>query len=110
MKVIFRIASMIALVGAGFAAGFPVGQSRGFSTGSEWALVQADILAREAGLFMPVNFKAGQFTVTLKQPKHLYTRAWKLADKHEVEMAYLCRGDKTLLDRKPLSRHTFLLQ
>ena len=80
---------MIALLMAGFGAGFPIGQSRGFSTGSEWAFVQANILAREAELFMPVHYEAGQFRIILKQPKHLYRRAWMLADRHEDEMAYL---------------------
>jgi len=110
MEIIIRIALMIALLTAGFAAGFPIGRSRGFSTGSEWALVQADILAREAGLFMPVNFDAGQFTITLKQPKHLYREAWMLADRHEDEMVYLCGGDRTLYERIPLTRNVILLQ
>jgi hypothetical protein len=87
---------MIALLMTGYAIGLPIGQSRGFSAGSEWAFVQADILAREAGLVMPVTFQGGQFRVTLKQPKHLYRSAWLLADRHEDEMAYLSRGDGAL--------------
>jgi hypothetical protein len=83
MKTIIRVALMIASLLMGFAAGFPIGQSKGFSTGSEWAFVQANILARESGLFMPVNFEAGQFRVILKQPKYLYKRAWMLADRHK---------------------------
>jgi hypothetical protein len=110
MKIIMRIALMGALLFVGFAAGFPIGQSRGFSTGSEWALVQANILAREAGLFMPVNYEAGQFRVILKQPKHLYKRAWILADMHEDEMAYMSRGDGTLNERIQLIRNASMLQ
>lgn len=74
---------------AGFAAGYPLGQRKGFSTGSEWALVQAGILAREAGLFMPVKIEAGNFSVMMKQPKHLYRTAWILADRYENELSYL---------------------
>jgi len=110
MKFLIRIALMIALLMMGFAAGFPVGQSRGFSTGSEWALVQAGILVREAGLFMPVNFEAGQFRIILKQPQHLYKRAWVLADKHEDEMAYLCSGDRTLNEHIQVARNASLQQ
>jgi hypothetical protein len=105
-----RIALMIVLLMAGFAAGFPIGQSRGFSTGSEWALVQASILAREAGVFKPVNFEAGQFRIILKQPKHLNRRAWMLADMHEDELAYQSSGDKTLNERVQLIRNASLLQ
>jgi hypothetical protein len=83
MKIIIRAALAIALVAAGFAAGFPIGKSSGFTTGSEWALVQADILARESGVFMPVSFEEGQFRVVIKQPRDLYKRAWQLAKRHE---------------------------
>ncbi len=110
MKIIIRIALMIALLMTGFAAGFPIGQSKGFSTGSEWAFVQANILAREAGLFMPVNFEAGQFRIILKQPKHLYRSAWMIADRHEDEMAYLSEDDRTLNERVSLTRNASLLQ
>lgn len=87
MKTIIRIAVIMALLVAGFAAGYPIGQSRGFVTGSEWALVQAEIFVREAGIFMPVNYEDGQFRIILQQPKHLYRNAWKLADLHEDELA-----------------------
>jgi hypothetical protein len=110
MKIIIRIALTIVLLAAGFAAGFPIGRNRGFSTGSEWAFVQANILAREAGLFMPVNLEAGQFRIIMKQPKHLYRGAWMLAERHEDEMAYLCRGDRTLYERIPLTRKASLMQ
>jgi hypothetical protein len=93
---------------AGFAAGFPVGRSSGFSTGSEWALVQANILAREAGLYMPVKFEAGQFRIILKQPKHLYRAAWVLADRHEDALAYWSSGDGALGERMPRTRNASL--
>jgi hypothetical protein len=83
MNIIVRVVLAIALVAAGFAAGFPIGKTSGFATGSEWALVQADILARESGIFMPVSLEEGQFRVVIKQPRGLYKRAWQLADKYE---------------------------
>ena len=86
MKILIQMALAAVLVVAGFAAGFPVGKSVGFTTGSEWALVQADILARESGLFMPVSFEDGRFRVTIKQPRNLYKRAWQLADRHDEKM------------------------
>jgi len=110
MRILMRIALMIVLLMAGFAAGFPLGQNRGFSTGSEWALVQANILAREAGVFMPVNYEAGQFRIIQKQPKHLYKRAWVLADLHEDRMAYPGGGDRSLNERVQLIRNASLLQ
>jgi len=109
-----RIALLIALLTggftAGFAVGFPTGQSRGFSTGSEWAFVQANIIAREAGLFMPVNYEAGQFIIKLKQPNHLYKTAWMLADRNEYKMANMDRGESTLSERMQQTRNASLLQ
>ncbi|HEY6011756.1 MAG TPA: hypothetical protein VIX18_09820, partial [Nitrospirota bacterium] len=58
-----------------------------FSLGSEWVMMQAEMLAREKGVFMPIRYEEGQFRVRLKQPPHLYRRAWKLADRYEEEMA-----------------------
>ena len=110
MKIVMRVALMFVLLTAGFSAGFPIGQSRGFSTGSEWAIVQANILAREAGLFMPVNYEDGQFRIILKQPKHLYKSSWLLADRHENEMAMMSRGGRTLNERLQLTRNATLLQ
>jgi len=86
MKILIQMVLAAVLVVAGFAAGFPVGKSIGFATGSEWALVQADIIARESGLFMPVSFEDGRFRVTIKQPRNLYKRAWQLADRHDEKM------------------------
>lgn len=80
---------VITLLLAGFAFAFQLGRNTGFETGSEWALVQADICAREAGLFMPVYMKDGHFRVVLKQPRGLYRRAWQLADRYEDSKAGL---------------------
>ncbi len=80
MKTLMGITIAIALFIVGFAAGFPVGKSVGFDMGSEWALVQAEILAREIGVFMPVYLDNGSFRVVIKQPRHLYRTAWKLAE------------------------------
>ncbi|HAS52637.1 MAG: hypothetical protein A2X56_01330 [Nitrospirae bacterium GWC2_57_13] len=110
MKIIIRIALAVVLLLTGFAAGFPFGVSRGFSTGSEWAFVQGNILAREAGLFMPVNFETGQFRIIFKQPKHLYREAWVLADRHEDAMVYMRRGDKTVNEGIELARNASLPQ
>ena len=81
-----RIVIAFVLLVAGFAAGFPIGQRLGFTNGSEWAIVQADIVAREAGVIMPVSYEAGNFRITLLQPPHLYTTAWKLAENHKAVM------------------------
>ncbi len=82
MKTLSGITIAVVLVVVGFAAGFPVGKNIGFETGSEWALIQAKILAREADSFMPVYMADGEFRVVIKQPRHLYRNAWKLADRH----------------------------
>lgn len=106
MKIVLRIILTIASLAAGFAAGYPIGRNSGFSTGSEWAFVQANILAREAGIFMPVDLEDGQFRVILKQPKHLYREAWMLADRHDDEMTNMNRGDRTVIGRVQLARTT----
>jgi hypothetical protein len=81
MKTLTEITIAIVLLIVGFAAGFPVGKSVGFNMGSEWALVQAKILAREVGAFMPVYLDDGAFRVVVKQPRHLYKTAWQLAER-----------------------------
>jgi hypothetical protein len=83
MKIAIRIALLIFIAAVGFAAGFPAGRITGFTLGSEWALVQADLLAREEGLFLPVRFEDGQFRVILKQPRNMYRNASELAARHE---------------------------
>ncbi len=82
MKITAGIMFAAALLFIGFAAGFPVGKSAGFEAGSEWAIVQADLLAREAGVFMPVYLNEGKFRVVVKQPPDLHRKAWHLADSH----------------------------
>jgi hypothetical protein len=86
LKIMTRIVVASILLAVGFAAGFPVGQRIGFTTGTEWAIVQADIVAREAGVVMPVAFESGNFRVTLRQPRNLYKAAWKLAERHYDEV------------------------
>jgi len=110
MKIIIRTALVLALLIAGFAAGFPIGQSMGFATGSEWALIQADILAREAGLFMPVHYEEGIFRVKLKQPGNIYKRAWQLADRHYEETANGKGGERRLGDNANLTRSAYLMR
>lgn len=95
-RIIIHVVLAMAFLLVGFAAGLPIGQSMGFSTGTEWALVQAGIVAREAGVFMPVNFEEGQFRVILKQPGHIYKRAWQLADRYDEEMSYEDRNEIAL--------------
>ncbi len=83
MKTITRIICVVLLLATGFAAGFPIGSNIGFTRGSEWALIQADVLAREAGLFMPVCFDGGMFRVIMKQPRGLYKKVWQQADSRD---------------------------
>lgn len=77
----------LAFLAAGFASGFLTGRSSGFETGSEWALMQAGIVAREAGVFMPVQLDEGNFRVVIRQRKGLYKRAWQNADEYEERAA-----------------------
>jgi hypothetical protein len=81
MKFASKMAIAIVLILVGFAAGFPIGRSSGFMTGSEWALVQADIAAREAGVFMPVYLKDDDFRIVIRQPRNLHRKARKLAER-----------------------------
>lgn len=96
MNIITQTVLSLTLVGAGFAAGFPVGKDAGFTTGSEWALVQANLLAQEAGVFMPVSLEQGQFRVVVKQPRNLYKRAWQLADLEEEKTPLSINEERTL--------------
>ena len=96
MKIIIWTALSLALLAAGFAAGFPVGKDAGFTIGSEWALMQANLIAREAGVFMPVYLEEGQFRVVIRQPRNIYKRAWRLADKEEEKVPRLNRKERTL--------------
>ncbi len=62
---------------------FQAGKIAGFETGSEWAMVQADIVAREAGMSLPVYLDEGAFRIVLRQPSGLYRKAWRLADSYD---------------------------
>lgn len=110
MKIMVRISVVILLVVAGFGVGFPLGQSIGFSTGSEWALVQADILAREAGVFMPVRIEKGIFRVALKQPHHLYRASWQLADRHYETISSGAPCEKPLTGNTNVTRRAYIVQ
>jgi hypothetical protein len=110
MKILIQIMLAIALLIVGFAAGFPAGKSAGFTSGSEWALVQAKIIAREAGVFMPVSLNDGQFRVVLKQPRQLYKRAWELADRDEEEMRWVNSSERSLSETVLLARNMSLTQ
>jgi hypothetical protein len=110
MKILIQILIAIALLIAGFAAGFPAGKSAGFTSGSEWALVQANIVAREAGVFMPVSLHEGQIRVVIKQPRHLYKRAWELADRNEEEMRRVNSGIRPLSETVLLAQAVTMMQ
>ena len=110
MKIITQIVLAIALLLAGFAAGFPIGKNSGFSTGSEWAFVQADILARESGLSMPVSYEEGQFRIVVKQPRNLYKRAWRLADRQEDSIQSANGTERSLNERVRLAGNVFPTQ
>ncbi len=84
-RIIVRVAGILVLLAIGFAVGFPLGRQTGFMTGSEWAIVQAAIVAREAGRSMPVTFEDGQLHIVVKQPEDLYLRARQRAALGEPE-------------------------
>jgi hypothetical protein len=86
IKIFVRSLLAVLLLAAGFAAGYPFGQHAGFTNGTEWAMVQADIAAREAGVYMPVVLDSGAFKVILKQPRRLYRNAWTLSDNFDSWM------------------------
>jgi hypothetical protein len=106
MKIILRICIFIVLLAVGFAIGYPLGQHEGFSIGSEWALMQADLMARESGLFMPILYDGEQFRVVMRQPPHLYRRAWKLADMHQVDGTDMLEDDGTAPEHIQLAGNT----
>jgi hypothetical protein len=110
LKLTIRATFAIVLLLVGFAAGFPIGQSIGFSTGSEWSFVQADLLAREAGVFMPVNYKEGAFHVVVKQPRKLHKDARQIAERHDTEMSYVNSGKSALNERVQLAQRISLVQ
>jgi len=88
-RVILHTAIAVFLLSAGLAAGFATGQSMGFSKGSEWAIMQAGIIAEEAGEFMPVSYEDGSFRVVIQQPRGLYRQAQRVAAMDHNEAQYL---------------------
>jgi hypothetical protein len=114
MKIILKFATRtvvaFGLLLAGFSAGFPVGQRMGFTTGSEWAIIQAGIVAREAGLSMPVNYAEGTFRVVVRQSPDLYKNAWRLADRYDREMQYWSSGKRPLQESVNFTRSAYLTQ
>ena len=77
--VVLRFAVILGLLAMGFAIGFPVGQHKGFNNGSEWAIVQADMAAREAGMELPFLLENGQIRVIVRQSPDLHKWAQKQA-------------------------------
>jgi hypothetical protein len=110
MKIMTRILPAVVLVATGFAAGYPIGHSSGFATGSEWAFSQASIISREFGLFMPVNFAEGKFRVVLKQPRSKYKQSKQRADKYESDFVCESYGEKALVDNMRMLRGSYLTQ
>ncbi len=100
MKNLLTAAIAVALLLVFFAVAFQIGKSAGFETGSEWALVQADIVAREAGVSMPVYLDDGTFRVVFKQPPGLYQKAWRLADKYDRTVGGLQMAKVQRLEEK----------
>ena len=94
MQKLSKIMTVIILLLVFAGVGFHAGRSTGFKTGSEWALLQADIVAREAGVFMPIYMEGDSFRVIVKQPKGLYKKAWDLADTYEEARNTLCIDQK----------------
>jgi hypothetical protein len=83
LKRLSIIMALIVLLLACIGISFQAGKNAGFKSGSEWALVQAKIVAEEAGVFMPVHMNDGKFIVVLRQPPGVYRRAWEMADEYE---------------------------
>jgi hypothetical protein len=110
MKILIRIVSAIALICIGFTAGVSVGQSKGFRTGSEWAFVQASLIARERGLFMPVKFSEGHFRILLRQPRGLRKRTRELAEKYSEDLANKGRSEKELAKNVRLDEDANLIR
>ncbi len=106
MRIISHTIMGIVLVALGFALGFPLGKIVGFNNGGEWAIMQAEIIAREAGMFMPVRLENGTFRVKLKQPRGLHRQAWKFADKHFDELAIEANCERKLSERVMTARNT----
>lgn len=85
--IVVRLAVILGLLAAGFALGFPIGQQRGFDNGSEWAIVQADIAAREAGVSLPFLLEEGQIRVIVRQSPDLHKWARQQAALYNERLA-----------------------
>jgi hypothetical protein len=108
MTKISSTAIAVFLLMFGFAVVFQAGRTMGFRTGSEWALLQADLIAREAGVFMPVYLEGDKFRVVLKQPRGLYRRAWQMADRYEDQGSVkTVRADEPVKTADSNGRTTF---
>lgn len=101
IKVLVTILISLVLVVLAFGIGFQSGRSSGFETGSQWALMQASIVAREAGFFMPVYLDEGSFRLVVKQRHGLYKKAWQQADHYEE-----ARAGNDLSPREPGAEST----
>ncbi len=102
-RIIVRIALFLILMAIGFAVGFPLGRQTGFMTGSEWAMVQATIVAREAGRSMPVIYEDGLLRIVVKQPEDLYRRARHRAAL-DTEELQITRSGNAAVVIEPLDR------
>jgi len=85
MKILLSIMIAVALLMTGLAIGFQAGKINGFETGSEWAIIQAGLLAREAGVYMPVHLDENGFRVVIKQPRGLYKKTRERAEHYDIE-------------------------
>ncbi len=100
VRIIVRIVMIMVLLSIGFAVGFPMGRQAGFMTGSEWAMVQAAIVAREAGRSMPVIYEDGLLHIVVKQPEDLYRRARHRAELDTAELQ-IARADNAAVLNEP---------
>jgi len=87
MKILISIIVAIAMLLTGLAIGFQAGKADGFETGSEWAIIQAGLLAREAGVDMPVSLDENGFRVVIRQPRGLYQKARQRAEHYDPAQA-----------------------
>lgn len=87
-KIVIAVLLTTGLLVIGFALGYPIGKHEGFESGSEWALVQARLAAREAGVIMPVYLEDGLFHVVLRPlaegKKRAQPRETRCEDVHAV--------------------------
>jgi hypothetical protein len=96
--IVLRIALVLGLLAMGFAVGFPAGQQKGFGNGSEWAIVQAEIAAREAGMVLPFSLEDGQIRVVVRQSPDLHKWARNQAERYNdrLTIAQVCLVDRSV--------------